>query len=279
MVKTPKVRKGVIVAAGLGTRFLPITKSIPKEMLPIGNKPGLQLIVEEMADSGIEEIVIVINRDKTAIKKYFSPDKKFEKKLQKLGKYDKIQGLVGLLKKVKIRFAYQNKPLGNGHAILCAKKFVGNEPFACADADGIIASQTPATKQILEVFYEKQAPVIGVQKLVDKQAMTKYGNVYGEPVGGGVYQVEKFAEKPSIENVSPHGLIVGGMRYIFTPEIWPELKACDRGRGGEIWAADAANNLAKKRPFYALTYEGKYLDTGRVESWLDTNEYFLKELK
>src|SRR3989339_2050553 len=274
-----KVRKGVIVAAGLGTRFLPITKSIPKEMLPVGNKPGLQLIVEEMADSGIEEIILVINRDKKAIKHYFTPDKKFEQKLKKLGKDEQIKELTDLLKQVKIRFAYQNKPLGNGHAILCAKKFIGNEPFACADADGIIDSRMPATRQLLEVFYEKQAPVIGVQKIIDKAAMTKYGNVYGLPESEQVYRVEKFEEKPNIENVSPHGLIVGGMRYVFTSDIWQELSACGKGRGGEIWAADAANNLAKKRPFYALAYEGKYLDTGRVESWLDTNEYFLKELK
>jgi UTP--glucose-1-phosphate uridylyltransferase len=247
-------------------------------MLPVGDKPGLQYIVEDMANGGIEEIVIVINRDKKAIKRYFSPDKKFEQKLQKLGKYDKIQGLVDLLKKVKIRFAYQNKPLGNGHAILCAKKFIGNEPFACSDADSILPSEIPVTKQLLDVFYEKQAPVIGVQKLTDRQAMTKYGNVYGQPVGERVYQVEKFEEKPNIENVSPYGLIVGGMRYVFTSDIWQELKACKKGRGGEIWAADAANNLAKKRPFYALAYEGKYLDTGRVESWLETNNILIKQL-
>ncbi len=274
MRKSSVVRKGVIVAAGLGTRFLPITKSIPKEMLPVGNKPGLQLIVEEMADSGIEEIVIVINRDKTAIERYFSPDKKFEQKLKKLKKFDKIQELVDLLKRVKFYFAYQDKPLGNGHAILRAKKFIGNEPFACADADGIIASTIPATKQLLEVFYEKQAPIIGAQKITDKQAMTKYGNVYGLPESERVYRVEKLEEKPNIENVSPLGLIVGGMRYVFTPDIWSELKACKKGRGGEIWAADAANNLAKKKSFYALVYEGKYLDTGRVESWLETNKFF-----
>jgi UTP--glucose-1-phosphate uridylyltransferase len=272
-----KVRKGVIVAAGLGTRFLPITKSIPKEMLPVGNKPGLQLIVEEMANSGIEEIILVISKDKKAIKHYFTPDKKFEQRLQKLCKPELIQGLVDLLKQVKIYFAYQNKPLGNGDAILCAKKFIKNEPFACADADGIIAGDVPATKQLLDTFYTKHAPLIGVQKLTDKQAMTKYGNVYGDPAGEGVYRVSKFEEKPSVESVSPHGLIVGGMRYVFTPDVWQELEACGKGRGGEIWAADAANNLAKKRPFYALVYQGKYLDTGRVESWLKTNEYFLKK--
>lgn len=269
-----KVKKGVIVAAGLGTRFLPITKSIPKEMLPILNKPGLQYIVEEMAESGIEEIVIVINKDKIAIKKYFSPDKKFERKLQKLGKYDKIQELVDLLKKVKIRFAYQKEPIGNGDAILRAKKFIGDEPFACSDADGIISGSVPAMKQLLEVFYEKQAPVIGAQKMEDRQAMTNYGNIYGVAENGSVYRVEEIVEKPDVANVSPHGLIVGGMRYVFTADIWPELKACGKGRSGEIWAVDAANALAKKRPFYALAYEGKYLDTGRVESWLETNNYF-----
>jgi len=272
-----KVRKGVIVAAGLGTRFLPITKSIPKEMLPVGNKPGIQLIVEEMANSGIEEIVVVISREKLAIKKYFTTDKKLDQKLKKLGKQGQIQDLNNLLKRVKIRFAYQEKPLGNGHAILYAKKFIGNnEPFACADADGIIASNVPATKQLIDIFYEKNAPVIGVQKITDTQAMTKYGNVYGEPVGDKVYQISKFEEKPEIENVSPHGLIVGGMRYIFTPEIWSALKKQKRGRGGEIWAADAADYLAKQSDFFAVEYEGKYLDTGKVETWLETNNYFSK---
>ncbi len=271
-----KVKKGVIVAAGLGTRFLPITKSIPKEMLPVGNKPGLQLIVEEMANSGIEEVILVINKDKKAIEHYFSQDKKFEQKLKKFGKYEQIKGLSDLLKRVKIRFAYQNKPLGNGHAILCAKKFIGNEPFACADADGIIAGNIPATKQLIDVFNEKQEPIIGVQKIDNKQAMTRYGNVYGESAGDRLFRVNKFVEKPSIENVSPHGLIVGGMRYIFTPAIWSSLKKQRKGRDGEIWAADAADYLAKTSQFYAYVYGGKYLDTGRVETWLETNNYFVR---
>ncbi len=262
------------MAAGLGTRFLPITKSIPKEMLPVGNKPVLQYIVEEMADSGIEEIMIVIAKGKELIRDYFSRDKKLEKVLEKQGKLELLGSLTKLLERVKFSYAYQKAPLGNGHALLPAKKFCGKDVFAFSEGDSVIAGAGPAIGQLLQVFQERGGPVIGVQKIDDKQAMTRYGNVYGKPVSDGVYQVEKFEEKPSIENVSPHGLIVGGMRYIFTPDIWQELSACKKGRGGEIWLADAANNLAKKAAFYALAYEGKYLDTGRVESWLETNEYF-----
>ncbi|MBI2437076.1 MAG: NTP transferase domain-containing protein, partial [Candidatus Magasanikbacteria bacterium] len=175
-----KITKGVIVAAGLGTRFLPITKSIPKEMLPVLDKPVLQYIVEEMVESGIREITIVISREKNAIKEYFSRDLTFEKKLKKLGKYERLSSLVELLKKVKFNYVYQDEPLGNGHALLCAKKKVGTAPFVFSDADSIISSKIPATQQIIEVFHKYNAPVIGVQKIRNKELMTKYGNVYGE---------------------------------------------------------------------------------------------------
>ncbi|MBU2542560.1 NTP transferase domain-containing protein, partial [Patescibacteria group bacterium] len=179
MNKRSEVRKGVIVAAGLGTRFLPITKSIPKEMLPVGSKPVLQYIVEEMADSGIKEIIIVISHGKEAIKEYFKRDLVLEKHLKKIGKYNKIKDLVELLKKIKFSYVYQEKPLGNGHALLCAKSKVGNEPFVFSDADSIIDSKIPATKQILEVYKKYKTPVIGVQRIANKVDMTKYGNVYG----------------------------------------------------------------------------------------------------
>lgn len=271
MQKQTKVRKGVIVAAGLGTRFLPITKSVPKEMLPVGNKPVLQYIVEEMADSGIEEIMIVIAKGKELIKDYFSRDKKLEKFLEKQGKLGQLDSLNKILDRVKFSYSYQKAPLGNGHALLSAKKFCGREPFVCSDADSIIAGSVPATKQLVGVFNERQAPVIGVQKITDASVMTKYGNVYGSSSGDKIYKVEKIIEKPELSNVSPHGLIVGGMRYVFTSAIWDALKKQEKGTGGEIWLADAADSLAKKQPFFAYVYEGKYLDTGRVESWLETN--------
>jgi len=276
MNKRSKVRKGVIVAAGLGTRFLPITKSIPKEMLPVGAKPVLQYIVEEMADSGIKEIIIVISRGKEIIKEYFKRDLVLEKHLKKIGKYNQIEGLVELLKKVKFTFVYQDKPLGNGHALLCAQKAVGKEPFVFSDADSIIASKTPATKQLLAIYYKKQAPIIGVQRISDHQAMTQYGNVYGQPTKSTrVFKVEKLVEKPNLEEVSQLGLIVGGMRYVFTKDIWDYLQTQTRGRSGEIWVADSANTLAKQQDFFAYEYEGKYLDTGDDKKLLETVRYFL----
>ncbi len=273
-----KVRKGVIVAAGLGTRFLPITKSIPKEMLPVGSKPVLQYIVEEMVDSGILEITIVISRGKESIKEYFKRDLVLERHLKKVGKYDMIKDLVELLKKVKFNYVYQEKPLGNGHALLCAKAKVGNEPFVFSDADSIIDSKTPATKQILEAFKKYNAPVIGVQRIRDKKAMTNYGNVYANKTKDKrVFKVEKFVEKPSLNKVSPHGLIVGGMRYVFTSDIWGLLEKQGKGKGGEIWVADAANELLKTSDFYAYEYEGKFLDTGNGEKLLEAVNYFFKK--
>jgi UTP--glucose-1-phosphate uridylyltransferase len=274
------IRKGVIVAAGLGTRFLPITKSVPKEMLPVLDKPVLQYIVEEMVESGIREITIVISREKDAIKEYFSRNLEFEKKLKKLGKYDRLAPLVELLRKVKFHYVYQDEPLGNGHALLCAKKKVGKDPFVFSDADSIISSKIPATQQIIEVFQTYKAPVIGVQKIKNKELMTKYGNVYGEKTKDkNVYKVEKFVEKPSIDAVSNHGLIVGGMRYVFTHDIWKHLESQGKGKGGEIWVADAANSLVKESPFYACEYEGKYFDTGNELALLETGLHFFKQRK
>lgn len=274
-----KVQKGVIIAAGLGTRFLPITKAIPKEMLPVLEKPVLQYIIEEMVDSGINKINIVISKDKKAIINYFSRDKKLEKHLIKTGKYERLAPLVDLLNKVDISFSYQTAPLGNGHALLSAEKFCGKDPFFCSDADSIIASEIPVAKQILDIFEKYNAPVIGVQKIFDKKAMTRYGNVYAEKLEDKVYKVQKFVEKPGLENVAESGLIVGGMRYVFTKEIWAALKKQQKGKDDEIWLADAANDLAKIGDFYACEYEGKYLDTGRVESWIETNKYFIENKK
>ncbi|MBI5222216.1 MAG: NTP transferase domain-containing protein [Candidatus Magasanikbacteria bacterium] len=274
-----KVKKGVILAAGLGTRFLPITKSIPKEMLPVLNKPVLQYIVEEMVESGIKEIILVISREKQAIKHYFTRDLRFEKELKKCGKYDRIEGLVNLLKKAKFSFVYQERPLGNGHALLMARWLIKEDPFVCSDADSIISGETPAVKQLLAVYNQTSASVIGVQKITDKNAMTKYGNVYGEPTADKrVYRVKEFVEKPMIGAVSPLGLIVGGMRYVFTADIWPILLKQKKGRSGEIWLADAANALARQKGFFAYEYDGKYLDTGTQDALLDAASFFRKSL-
>lgn len=282
-----KVRKAVILAAGFGTRFLPITKAVPKELLPVGNKPVLQYLAEEMADAGIEEIIFVISREKEMIKSYFTRDIKFENYLRKKGKYEFIKPLVDLQKKVRFSYVYQDEMLGNGHALLCARKKIGDEPFAFSDGDSIIASSVSATKQILDVFYEVGNSVIGVQKIANKQDMTKYGNVYVKKQNvethcnasvQKVYRVEKIVEKPEINKVSPQGLIIGGMRYIMTPDFWPYLERQGKSRSGEIWVADAVNAYVQEQDFCSVVYEGKYLDTGTPEALFNTTKFLNKNV-
>ncbi len=273
-----KVRKGVITVAGLGTRFLPATKAMPKEMLPVLDKPVLQYIVEEMAASGIREIIFVTSSQKRAIEDHFDRDRDFEAYLESQGKLDRIQSLIDLSKKVRFFYTRQAEPRGNGHALLCAKEFVGDEPFAFSDGDSIIDAQIPVIQQLLDIFYKKKSSVIGVQKIDDKESMSKkYGNVYGKSVGRGIYRVTEFREKPPIDAVSPLGLIVGGMRYIFTNDIWAILENQKEGRDGEIWLSDAANTLAKKKKFFAYEYEGEYFDTGNKLALLKTAIHFAEK--
>lgn len=270
-----KVTKGVITVAGLGTRFLPATKAMPKEMLPVLDKPVVQYIVEEMAASGIKEIIFVTSSQKRAIEDHFDRDKHFEDYLKSKGKLDKLQELIDLSKKVRFFYTRQAEPLGNGHALLCAKEFIGDEPFAFSDGDSIIDAKTPVIKQLLAVFSKKNASIIGVQRITDTDAMTKYGNVYGKQTSEKkVFKVSQFIEKPDVAHVSPHGLIVGGMRYIFTKDIWSILEKQGAGRSGEIWLADAANTLAKKKPFFAYEYDGVYFDTGDKLALLKTSIHF-----
>lgn len=270
-----RVRKGVITVAGLGTRFLPATKAMPKEMLPVLDKPVVQYIVEEMVESGITEIIFVTSAQKRPIEDHFDRDRDFENYLRAKGKYDRIQPLVALAEKVRFFYTRQAEPLGNGHALLCAREFIGDEPFAFSDGDSVIDSKIPVTKQLIKVFGQTKASVIGVQKITDRQAMTKYGNVYGKATGvKRTYRVQEFREKPAIDKTSPDGLIVGGMRYIFTKDIWDLLAEQGAGRDQEIWVADAANKLARKKAFYAYEYEGIYFDTGDKLALLKTAIHF-----
>ena len=274
----PKVKKGVIVVAGLGTRFLPATKAMPKEMLPVLDKPVVQYIVEEMVNSGITEIIFVTSSQKRAIEDHFDRDLAFEEFLKEKGKYDRIKDLVELTKKVRFFYTRQAVPLGNGDALLCAQNFVGNEPFAFSDGDSIIDAKVPVIKQLLKVFNQKGHSVIGVQRITDTKAMTKYGNVYADLLDGKkTYKVKKFVEKPQEKKVSPQGLIVGGMRYVFTKDIWKYLEKTRRGKDGEVWLSDAADDMARKNTFLAYEYEGEYFDTGNKEALLKTSIHFAKK--
>lgn len=282
-MKTNTIRKGVIIVAGMGTRFLPATKAMPKEMLPVLDKPVVQYIVEEMAASGIREIIFVTSSQKRPIEDHFDRDHNFEHFLQDNGKYERLRSLVELSEKIRFFYTRQASPLGNGHALLCAKEFIGDEPFAFSDGDSIIDAETPVIKQLIKIFNHHQSSIIGVQRIEDRQTMTKYGNVYAKPLNEKrVYRVQEFHEKPNIDETSPEGLIVGGMRYIFTKDIWPFLEAQGKGKGNEIWVADAANKLAKKKPFLAYEYQGIYFDTGDKLALLKTAIHFAlkdKEMK
>src|SRR3989338_1752098 len=285
-MKRSPVTKGVITVAGLGTRFLPATKAMPKELLPVPDKPVVQYIVEEMSASGITAIMFVTSAQKGAIEDHFDRAISLEYFLEKAGKLDRIKPLIELRKKVRFFYTRQPSPKGNGDALLYAREFCGSEPFAFSDGDSIIDAKTPVTKQLLRVFDKKHASIIGVQRLTDRQQMTKYGNVYADVRNtkttklrntNNVYRVARLIEKPSLENVSPQGLIVGGMRYIFTPDIWPILEKQGEGRTGEIWVADAVDALAKKKPLYAFEYEGQYFDTGDPLALLKTANYFARK--
>lgn len=278
MPQYKRVRKGVITVAGVGTRFLPATKAMPKEMMPVLDKPVVQYIVEEMAASGITEIIFVTSSQKRAIEDHFDRDRDFERFLEEKGKLDRIQPLIDLCAKVRFFYTRQSAPLGNGDALLCAREFAGDDPFAFSDGDSIIDARVPVTKQLLNVFAKKNASVIGVQRVQHAEDMTKYGNVYAKATAHKkVFRVERFVEKPHISEVSPHGLIVGGMRYIFTKEIWRHLSAQREGKDGEIWLSDAANSLAQKKPFYAYEYDGQYFDTGNKVALLKTAIHFAKK--
>ena len=273
-----KVRKGVITVAGLGTRFLPATKAMPKEMLPVLDKPVVQYIVEEMVASGITEIIFVTSSQKRAIEDHFDRDPDFENYLEKKGKIDRIKPLIDLSKKVRFFYTRQSEPLGNGHALLCAREFIGDESFVFSDGDSIIDSKVPVIKQLIKVFNKENSSVIGVQKISDKEAMTKYGNVYGKVTKDKrLYRVSDFVEKPAVEKVSPDGLIIGGMRYVFTKDIWAMLESQKTGRDGEIWLSDAANALVRKKKFMAYEYEGIYFDTGNKLALLKTAIHFAKK--
>lgn len=275
MPKKQQVRKGVITVAGLGTRFLPATKAMPKEMLPVLDKPVVQYIVEEMAASGITEIIFVTSSQKRAIEDHFDRDYDFEHFLKEKGKLDRIKPLVELSEQVRFFYTRQSAPLGNGHALLMAREFIGDEPFAFSDGDSIIDAKVPVVKQLVRAFHKKNASMIGVQRIEDRQAMTKYGNVYAKPTTDKrMFRVKKFVEKPTVKKTSPQGLIIGGMRYIFTKDIWPLLERQGEGRSGEIWVADAANALARKKPFYAYEYDGRYFDTGNKLALLKTALHF-----
>lgn len=268
-----KVRKAVIPAAGLGTRFLPATKAQPKEMLPIVDKPAIQYIIEEAIASGIEDILIITGRNKRAIEDHFDRAVELELLLRSQGKYD-LLGLVEELSNVTIHYIRQKEAKGLGHAVLCAKHFVGNEPFAVLLGDDIIDSQTPCLKQLIDVYEDCQATVLGVQE-VPKEKVSSYGVVKPEPYKENIWRAIDLVEKPPVAE-APSRLAVLG-RYVIDPEIFGLLETTAPGRGGEIQLTDALRRLAADKPVYAYNFEGRRYDVGDKQGYLEaTVEFALK---
>lgn len=269
-----KVRKAIIPAAGLGTRFLPATKAQPKEMLPIVDKPTIQYIIEEAVASGIEEILIITGRNKRAIEDHFDKSVELELQLESKNKDEMLNMVREITNMVDIHYIRQKEPKGLGHAIGCAKAFVGNEPFAVLLGDDVVESEVPCLKQMINCYNEYKTSILGVQE-VPEADVSKYGIVKGTHIEDRVYKVKDLVEKPSMEEAPSNVAILG--RYIITPKIFEILENTKPGKGGEIQLTDALLSLISQEAMYAYTFEGRRYDVGDKLGFLQaTVEFALK---
>ena len=269
-----KVRKAVIIAAGKGTRFLPITRSLPKEMLPLVDRPLIQYSVEEAIGSGIENIILVTAQGKSVMEDYFDRCAEMEYFLKEKGDMDKLERMCRLSDMADICSVRQKEQKGLGHAILTARDVVGNEPFAVILPDDIIDSEVPALKQMLGIYEKYEAGVVAVERISDEDTK-RYGVVETEAVSERVYRVAKLMEKPEPQATPSRLGIVG--RYIFTPEIFDMITRTPPGAVNEIQITDAMQLLLDEQEFYAYELEGVRHDTGTPVGWLKANiAYALK---
>lgn len=269
-----RVRKAIIPAAGLGTRFLPATKAQPKEMLPIVDKPTIQYIIEEAIASGIEEILIITGRNKKSIEDHFDKSVELEVELSKANKEELLELVRDISDMVDIHYIRQKEPKGLGHAIYCAKSFVGNEPFAVMLGDDVVDSEVPCLKQLINCYNEYKTSILGVQT-VAQENVNKYGIVDGLHIEDRVYKVKRLVEKPSIEEAPSNVAILG--RYIITPKIFEILENTKPGKGGEIQLTDALETLISNEAMYAYNFEGRRYDVGDKLGFLEaTIELALK---
>jgi len=273
-VTSLKVRKAIIPAAGLGTRFLPATKAQPKEMLPIVDKPTIQYIGEEAIMSGIEDIIIISGRSKRAIEDHFDKSYELEQELKNKGKDELLKQVQDISNLANIHYIRQKEAKGLGHAIYCAKSFIGNEPFAVLLGDDIVDSEVPCLKQLIDVYNEYKTTVLGVQP-VSEEDVSKYGIVSCKLVDERVYKVKDVVEKPDRESAPSNIAILG--RYIITPQIFEHLENVKPGKGGEIQLTDALKSLIQHEAMYAYDFVGKRYDVGNKLGFLQaTVEFALK---
>ena len=273
------VRKAIIPAAGLGTRFLPATKSQPKEMLPIVDKPTLQYIIEEAINSGIEEILIVTGRSKKSIEDHFDRSVELELELEQKGKNELLEIVRDISKMINIYYIRQKEPRGLGDAIYCARSFIGDEPFAVMLGDDIVDNDVPCLKQLMNAYEEYRTTILGVQE-VEAENVNKYGIIEAKHIEDRVFKVKDLIEKPDMDKAPSNIAILG--RYIITPEIFDILEDLPAGKGGEIQLTDALRKLSKQEAMYAYNFEGKRYDVGDKLGFLEaTVDFALKrdELK
>lgn len=268
-----KITKAIIPAAGMGTRFLPATKAMPKEMLPIVDRPTIEYIVEEAIESGIEDIIIVTGKGKRSIEDHFDHNFELEESLRSKGKFDLLEK-INAATNVEIHYIRQKEPKGLGHAVWCARKFIGDDPFAVLLGDDIVRAETPGLKQLIEQYNETGSSIVGVQQ-VSEDETDRYGIVNPGEKEGRRYQVNKFVEKPAM-GTAPSNLAIMG-RYIFTPEIFDFLGKHEVGAGGEIQLTDAIQKLNEVQDVYAYDFAGKRFDVGEKMGFVKTTIDFALE--
>lgn len=254
-----RIRKAVIPAAGLGTRFLPATKASPKEMLPVVDKPVIQYVVEEAVAAGIEAILIITGRGKEAIENHFDVSFELEQVLRERGKEQELAIVRDVASMVEISYTRQKEALGLGHAVLCARTWAGSDPFAVFLGDDIVVSDRPCIRQMMDVFEREDASVLGVME-VPRDQTGRYGIVWGDPAGERLVRVRDMVEKPKPADAPSTTAVIG--RYILTPAIFEELEKTERGAGGEIQLTDAIRSLLRREPVFAYLFEGRRFDTG-----------------
>ncbi len=272
-----RITKAVFPAAGLGTRFLPATKASPKEMLPLVDKPLIQYVIEEAVASGIEEVVLVTGRGKRAIEDHFDVAFELEEELKAKGKHKQLSEIQKIAELVTFCYIRQKKALGLGHAVLTAKRVVGNEPFAVLLGDDIIDSRVPALRQMMDVFLRYSSTILAIQRVPRSQTQN-YGIIAGKRIEDGIYLVEDLVEKPQPDDAPSNLAIIG--RYLLMPEIFDALERTRPGKGGEVQLTDGLKLLMKKQPIYAYEFQGVRHDAGDKLGFLKaTVEFGLKNME
>ncbi|WP_416806567.1 UTP--glucose-1-phosphate uridylyltransferase GalU [Bacillus velezensis] len=266
-----KVRKAIIPAAGLGTRFLPATKAMPKEMLPIVDKPTIQYIIEEAVESGIEDIIIVTGKGKRAIEDHFDNAPELERNLEEKGKIELLQKVKKSSNIADIHYIRQKEPKGLGHAVWCARNFIGDEPFAVLLGDDIVQAEKPGLRQLMDEYEKTLSSIIGFQQVPENDTH-RYGIIDPLTNEGRRYQVKNFVEKPE-PGTAPSNLAILG-RYVFTPEIFMYLEQQEVGAGGEIQLTDAIQKLNDIQRVFAYDFEGKRYDVGEKLGFIETTLEF-----